>query len=240
MRVLIAIDDTDNRESIGTGKLARMLAEELAKETLLRSASVTRHQLLVHPDIPYTSHNSCACIEGEALSPETRDLADLAIKFLIRNFHEGADPGLCIAVEQAIPAELAGFGLRAQQEVIQPQEAREVAERLELLTWWRGEPWRGCIGAMAGVGLRSTGNDGRFIGLSGIRNITGTIAVEELLHRTGVDKVCALSGEALAGNELIETGDWVRPSLRRNQAVLIVEPAEHSRWRPIREKKRST
>jgi hypothetical protein len=64
MTLLIAIDDTDNAESIGTGRLSRMLAEELTKQGMIRQTSVTRHQLLVHPDIPYTSHNSSACIEG--------------------------------------------------------------------------------------------------------------------------------------------------------------------------------
>ncbi len=68
-RWLLAIDDTDNAESIGTGRLARMLAAHLEEANLFAEPGVTRHQLLVHPDIPYTSHNSAACIEA-AGSPE--------------------------------------------------------------------------------------------------------------------------------------------------------------------------
>jgi tRNA(Ile2) C34 agmatinyltransferase TiaS len=228
MKLFVAIDDTDNRESIGTGKLARMLADELERQGLAEASSVTRHQLLVHPDIPYTSHNSCACIAGETASADIHAIADYAVDFLLRNFHAGADPGLCVATEGMLCGELVKFGLRAQQEVIQPDEARELAARLPVFTWWRGEPWRGCIGAMAGVALRSTGNDGRFIGLHGIRDIKGTVTVRDLLQRTGVDMVSSVSGTTLADDAVIDSGDWIRPSLRNHQAVLFVQPAEEA------------
>jgi hypothetical protein len=38
---LVGIDDTDNAESIGTGRLARMLAEHLESQELLAATSVT-------------------------------------------------------------------------------------------------------------------------------------------------------------------------------------------------------
>ena len=60
MNIFIGIDDTDNLESRGTGRLARSIAADLGKTYDLYG--VTRHQLLVHPDIPYTSHNSAAVI----------------------------------------------------------------------------------------------------------------------------------------------------------------------------------
>ena len=56
MVLYIALDDTDTLDSIGTGRLAREIAEDLAREFPVYA--VTRHQLFVHPDIPYTSHNS--------------------------------------------------------------------------------------------------------------------------------------------------------------------------------------
>lgn len=239
MRIYVAIDDTDNEESIGTGKLARMLGAELEENDYVRASSVTRHQLLVHPDIPFTSHNSCACIEGEAQATGISEIASFAIKFLIRNFHEGADPGICVASEETVSDRLVDFGLRAQREIIFPDQARELAECSQVITWWRGEPWRGCIGALSGVGLRSTGNDGRFIGLKGIREIGGIVSVGELLARTGIDEVATVSGRALTQEEMIDTGEWIRPSLRNCKNVLFVEPKERAVWSPIQEKKRS-
>lgn len=62
-RWLIGLDDTDNLESRGTGFRARQMAEHLESSKCgLIATGITRHQLLVDPRIPYTSHNSSACI----------------------------------------------------------------------------------------------------------------------------------------------------------------------------------
>jgi len=53
MTLYLGIDDTDTRESRGTGRLARMIAAELARSYVV--TGVTRHQLFIHPSIPYTS-----------------------------------------------------------------------------------------------------------------------------------------------------------------------------------------
>ena len=60
MRVYVCFDDTDNLGAPrGTGKLVRWFEDELPDGCELWG--VVRQQLLVHPDIPYTSHNSSAC-----------------------------------------------------------------------------------------------------------------------------------------------------------------------------------
>ena len=63
MHVLLGLDDTDILgHKPGTGRLARDLAAHLADTFPVRAAGVVRHQLLVDPRIPYTSHNSPACV----------------------------------------------------------------------------------------------------------------------------------------------------------------------------------
>ncbi|KPK74876.1 MAG: hypothetical protein AMJ79_12975, partial [Phycisphaerae bacterium SM23_30] len=57
--ILIGIDDTDNAASRGTGFLARQLFRQ-CQNRQLRPLGVTRHQFLIDPRIPYTSHNSGA------------------------------------------------------------------------------------------------------------------------------------------------------------------------------------
>ena len=52
MRILVAIDDTDNLESRGTGEIASLIAEGVQQNGWGTASMVTRHQLLVHPDIP--------------------------------------------------------------------------------------------------------------------------------------------------------------------------------------------
>lgn len=220
---LLCIDDTDNAESVGTGKLARWLAAHLAEEGLVEEAgvSVTRHQLLVHPDVPYTSHNSAACIQARS-DQGAAALLQAGRAYLERNFHEGANPGLCVLRADAVPAGLVALGRTAQREVLALAAFDDAVRGMELALWCAGETGQGRIGACAGAALRSTGNDGRFIGLRGIRDLKGRVAVEEILARSAVDEVRTDDGRVLAGPVPIETRDWVRPSLLGGRAVLVV------------------
>ena len=85
-RFIIAIDDTDNETSIGTGRLARMLGDYLEEQGCGQVRGVTRHQLLVDPRIPYTSHNSAAAMALMARdeAPAPRPICEL---FLGAHFH---------------------------------------------------------------------------------------------------------------------------------------------------------
>ena len=64
MNIFICIDDTDNLESIGTGEVLEELMAALDAQQLAQCSFVTRHQLFIHPDIAYTSHNSSMCCAG--------------------------------------------------------------------------------------------------------------------------------------------------------------------------------
>lgn len=238
MIIYICIDDTDNHESIGTGRLSRMLAQDLQAKGLIEGASITRHQLLVHPDIPYTSHNSSACIEAAtAAEADLEKIGARAKAFILENFHEGANPGLCIAGKEAVPEALRSLGVRAQQEVIPLAEGRQLTGGVSAYTWWAGETGQGVIGAMAGVGLRVTGNDGRFIGLAGIRKLEGVLSVGRILADSGVKRVETFSGEALQEDELVDTQGWVRPLLRHDRPVFVVK-RNGTYWQPADERKR--
>jgi hypothetical protein len=228
---LVGIDDTDNADSIGTGRLARMLAEHLEARELLTATSVTRHQFLVHPDIPYTSHNSSACIAGLSEETSRAALAELARGFLRDHFHDGANPGLCVCAAEAVPDALVVLGKRAQQEVLRLDEFDRILPAADLELWWGGETGQGRIGATSGVALRSTGEDGRFIALRGIRDLEGRVRAGDILVRSAVESVEAEDGTSLASTELVDTRDWVRPALSGGRPVLRVRRDGRS-WVP--------
>jgi hypothetical protein len=60
--IYIAMDDTDNAESRGTGRLARAVAAELSKTCMI--AGVTRHQLFVHESISWSRRASTTFSRG--------------------------------------------------------------------------------------------------------------------------------------------------------------------------------
>ena len=86
MRCLIGIDDTDNPDSRGTGFRARQLGEWLRKEGLAQVRGITRHQLYVHPSIPYTSHNSSACLDVVVDDDSVRAARDFCRDYLLESF----------------------------------------------------------------------------------------------------------------------------------------------------------
>jgi hypothetical protein len=84
---------------------------------------------------------------------------------------------------------------------------------------------------MAAGALLLSGDDGRFIGLPGIRGLEGTLRVGEIRARSPIARVETLEGEALADDVRIDTQDWVRPALRGGQPVLRVRSLD-GRWVP--------
>jgi len=223
--IYIGIDDTDNLETRGTGFRARQLVWHLQANKLATGIAITRHQLLVDDRIPYTSHNSSACIAVRPLDNIHIDqLMDSARSFLLEIAAEGSDVGLCLATpDQAEKA--VTFGQIAKVELVQQQDALALAEkhaiRLEGLTGTH----QGVIGSLSAVGLHVYGNDGRYIWVKGVRELAGQIlSMQELIQNTGIEKVSLLDGEEIRNASAeIDLGLWPRPVRIDNFAVLLVE-----------------
>jgi len=221
-RWLIGVDDTDNLESRGTGHLARQLGFALNDSGIAELKGVTRHQLLVHKDIPYTSHNSSACLE--VLSDASFEkIQKLCAAFLIDNAAEGSDAGLCIARWEQVSEEVESWGTSAKQRVLHFEDAPVLANKhgiyLEGFTGTRG----GIIGSLAAVGLRHAGNDGRFLWLKNLRETTGVFSADELFFLIAMDEICDIHGEMIYPEDLIHTGDWLRPVMKNKKIVVFVE-----------------
>ncbi len=230
MRILISIDDTDNLESPGTGALASQLAMELGEKGWGRPGFITRHQLLVHPDIPYTSHNSAMCFAAEIDAASLEHIIRHAAAFLGRESAPGSDPGLCVvAVDRlADAAPLIAFGKRAKETVLTMTEAYTVAQSLGVHLSEHGGSGQGVIGALAGAGLRLSGNDGRLKGGLVIAADNGRATVGEICSHPHVDEVQSLGGVALPDEELVLLGERVKTVLLDGKAVLLVEPLQEA------------
>ncbi|HMA38811.1 MAG TPA: hypothetical protein VKP10_01970 [Gemmatimonadales bacterium] len=226
-RFLIGIDDTDDLLSRGTGFHTRALGRRLEATGVAVPGGITRHQLLVDPRIRYTSHNSAACLTVRARPDAEAALAAACREFLVAESAAGADAGLCIIPFDAADAGIQAFGQRAKRAVLERGDAEQLAGRavLEGLTGDGG----GVIGALAAVGLRASGSDGRFLWLPGLREATDQrFRVADLAAATGIERVQTVDGTPIERDEaLVDLGPWPRAVLIGGRAVLLVERASH-------------
>jgi hypothetical protein len=197
----------------------------------MRPAGVTRHQFLKDPRIPYTSHNSGACVGVWA----DGDLAEVtfAFDFVSDRAAEGSDPGVCIAVAEEVEEAVQAFGREAMCRVVEMFEATDLAARSGLSLRGLGGKDLGVIGALGSVGLRASGNDGRFIELAGLRDLPERVEVDRVMG-LGI-RLSGVEGKGdPARQDGFETLGWVRPRLEAGQAVLPVEWSEaRDAWIPV-------
>ncbi len=217
--IYIGLDDTDTADSRGTGKLARSIATVLSNKYLL--FGVTRHQLFVHPDIPFTSHNSSAVIHIETPTVAIEELFLTTKKLMLQDFIEGSDPGLAIATSEQIAPAIVAFGLDAKNTIVNQERAREVARNCNIRVEGLGGTEGGVIGAVAGIGLASLRNDGRFLLKGKNRELTGVRLVSEIFG-AGIDQILTLKGELIKSGK-VEIAKNATPSFIHGKAVLFVE-----------------
>ncbi len=229
---LLAIDDTDNLDSRGTGFRARELALELARNGLGRPLVVTRHQLLVDPRIPYTSHNSSACLLLTGVA-EPRQVFECGKAYLARAAADGSDAGIVLGRVGGIDEAVRGWGRRAQREVLSKEAAYALADACRLSMAELTGEGIGVIGALAAVGLHHAGSDGRCLWVRGLREAAGrTASAAELAELGGLSvRNAAGKGQPDAGQR-IELGEWPRAVFLEHRPVLLVEEAKHEDGNP--------
>ncbi|MFH2094989.1 MAG: ABC transporter substrate-binding protein [Bacteroidota bacterium] len=233
MKYLIGIDDTDNKDSRGTGYRARMMAGRLHEHGFAEVLSITRHQLFFHPDIPYTSQNSSACLEAESTDADL--LHSFCRDFLLADCAPGSDAGLCIIPEESVNEEIISFGHNAKSIILKQSDAVALARKHNILLEGLTGTKDGVIGALAGCGLRKSGNDGRCIWLKGkeLRDFNGIYTAGELLSMINVDIITDMHGKHVAKHDRIFTDNWLRPVIKNNKITIIAteETCKTHEWR---------
>jgi len=241
----MGVDDTDNAEpdAVGTGRVARHIAEELVSRGMGQPLGVTRHQLLIDPAIAYTSHNSALCIGLES-DAALNALVSAAAEELAARAQPGSDPGLCVFTPPGRHGEaqtIERFGLAAAERVLTKEQAYKLAQSTGAHLSEHGGSGDGVIGALAAVGQRAGGESGRFVDAPGVRKLEHreVLTVGELIADTAIARVEQWDGTALPADAEIAPSGWLRPSLRGGVAVLLVEQAAAvpTRWVPVQAKR---
>lgn len=227
------MDDTDVLGSRGTGKLARTVGAALADNYTIQG--ISRHQLFVHEAIPFTSHNSCAVLHIEASGKENMErIFSRAKEMMLDDFIEGSDPGIAVAENHQITPALRTYGYEAKKSVLNQERARSLAADLGITLQGLGGTEDGVIGAMAGLGLASTQNDGRYIMKGTVRNLLGPTSAEILL-KAGIDQIITMDGEVInRGTIFVPEGKSAKPCPVHGRALLYVEKREDGTFHAIK------
>lgn len=237
MEIYLSIDDTDNLESCGTGELASQIAATIQQQGWGECSYITRHQLFIHPDIPYTSHNSSMCFQALIEDHALGEVIDYASDFLARESATGSDPGLCVALPEKLCCvpELVDFGQRAKKVVLTKAQAYELALRSGVHLSQHGGTGQGVIGALAGIGLRMAGQDGRLKGKIAFDTdpVDDGIDVVRVLQHKWVSSVQTEQGEVLCPDARIRLIDKVKIVQVEGQPVLLVQRNEQGFWQNL-------
>lgn len=240
MIVYIAIDDTDDlTKEISTGQIAEYILKDIKNRKLGHTEKITRHQLLLHPDVEYTSHNSSMCF-----TVDLEDRADIeiikkiAVDNILKYKSDKSDPGLCIGLFEDMKnlEDLIDYGKKTQKEIITKDEAYEMSKKTNVFLNEYGGSGIGVIGALAGVGLRIDGNDGWYRGIVFSPQIPST--VKDLKNNTEIESVINKEGIELKDNIIIYGTDQIKPLLRNNKMTVLVEKDSEGKYQHLSRSKK--
>jgi hypothetical protein len=156
--------------------------------------------------------------------------------FLREESAVGSDPGLCVSViDQLADSEaVIAFGRSAKEVVLNKQAAYDLAAQLGVHLSEHGGTGQGVVGALAGIGLRLSGNDGRMKGWLRIETHNGLASVGDILAQTDLGGVRTMTGEFLPATEIVEIESKPKAVLLDNQIYMMVSPVTDGgrvRWR---------
>jgi hypothetical protein len=88
------------------------------------------------------------------------------------------------------------------------------------------------VGALAAVGLRLSGNDGRIKGHLKIESANGVVTPDEIKRQTHVEVVRTIDGRLLKENDKILLGEKVKAVLLDYKSTLLVNEIKSDRNTP--------
>ena len=223
MRFLIGVDDTDNPRTSSTGLIAQRLGLQMQGAGLGKLEAITRHQLLFSPQVPCTTRNSAICITFETDASRRSEIEMACRSFILREYCSGADAGFALASWAQVTPEVYTWARLAKTRVLAREEALQAARSAKIAITGLTGSGNGIIGALAAIGLRYRGNDGRFLWIPNINQLSGIYTYSELMQIAPFERIETLRGRAPRSDEKIDVGKWIRPVLRDGRCVLLVE-----------------
>jgi hypothetical protein len=153
--------------------------------------------------------------------------AEFLSAYLEEHSAPGSDPGLCIVPELGSKDRdtLISFGLRAKKEVLTKEMAYGLASDLGVHLSEHGGTGGGVIGALAGIGLRMWGNDGRFRGWYHLGPEGSIISAKTLRSYESIEDIRTPDNAPVADSAAIRISEQLKTICMNGRSTLLVHPA---------------
>jgi hypothetical protein len=233
IKIVMCADDTDDvTKKTSTGKIVEIMAKKAESLGGIIRLGVTRHQLLLDKEIAYTSHNSSMCFEADVPEFVLEKIWEESCKVLNEEMAETSDPGLCMCRLDRVADidQLISFGIRAQKEVLTKEQAYGLAKDINVRLEEFGGTGLGVIGAIAGVGLRLSGNDGTFRG-KGRKDVRlKLMPVREIKSKLNIHKIITKDGEVLSDDTAVFIGNQVKLIYSDYHVIAAAKKSINDTW----------
>ena len=229
---LLCIDDTDELgREISTGSLAQEIALEIS--SFAKVSFITRHQLLLDPRINYTSHNSSMCLVAKISKEQKQKVLDIALELLTNKCAKSAEPGIAAVFKDDIKdtKELINFGKNAKNMLLTTKQAFETAREQNVFLKALSPNANGVIGALAGIGLRLSGGDGKIRGKFELNE--SNLSVRELLNLNFIEAVADENFKPLSPDERVNLIGALKPIFWDHKATLLVQKDKNGEFRNL-------
>lgn len=231
-KTYIAIDDTDEvGYFISTGEICEHIVKHI-NTNYSRTTPITRHQLYLHDAIPYTSHNSSMCFTCELDRKDFEEVKAFILEYVSHISALSSSGGVAMVFEKDIinPNSFIEYGINAKNKVLHKDLAYSIAKEQNVFLQEIKNEGNGIIGALAGVALRFSGNDGRLRGK--ITLDTPVMFPTELLAKNVIDDIEVINANEVIPSKKIVCNNGLKWILKQNKRVLLVEET-HECYRPL-------
>ena len=229
MRIFVAIDDSRQIDGAKAGQTASILTKFIEENGWGKCAIPSRHRLYSHPATGCKKHNTARSFAADIGEQYLGDFIDHACRLIIRTGASESNAGLAVAVPELTENtdDLIDYAYRAKEQIVSKAEALEFGKKPGIFLFELSGNGKGIIGALAGAGLRITGNDGQFRGKLHIGTGEDYIAtVEEIVNGSYVEQVKNMNFENIGADECVRMGEKVKIVLLDHKYTLMVFPTD--------------
>ncbi|HEX3011703.1 MAG TPA: hypothetical protein VHQ70_06640 [Syntrophomonadaceae bacterium] len=235
MKIILAIDDSRQIDGAKAGKTTSTIANFIEENGWGKCSIPSRHRLYPHPSTGCKKHNTARSFSADLEKKYLPGLIDYACNLVKTTGDTQSNAGLAIIIPELMENQnlLIDYAYKAKDELVSKEEALEFSGRPGIYLFELSGNGRGIIGALAGAGLRLTGNDGQFRGKLHIGTGEDYIAtVREIIDNSYVQQVKNMDFEDLNSDECVRMGEKVKIVLLDHKYTLMVFPTEieYPKW----------